>query len=63
VVSAVDLKGHNLGFLDWSRYFSLVAPQLYSWSWVDSVPDPLLLRNLVVPGIEPGTSGSVTGFM
>jgi hypothetical protein len=27
---------------------------------VDPVPDPLLLRkNMVVPGIEPGSSGSV----
>jgi hypothetical protein len=26
---------------------------------VDSVPDPLLLRKLVAPGIEPGTCGSV----
>jgi hypothetical protein len=37
--------GHNLGFLDRSRYFSFqVAPQMYSRSWVDSVPNPLLLR-------------------
>jgi hypothetical protein len=35
----------NLGFLDRSRYFSIqVGPQLYSWGWVDPVPDPLLLR-------------------
>jgi hypothetical protein len=34
-----------LGFLDWNRYFFFqVAPQLYSWGWVDPVPDPLLLR-------------------
>jgi hypothetical protein len=26
---------------------------------VDPVPDPLLLKNLVAPGIEPETSGSV----
>jgi hypothetical protein len=26
---------------------------------MDPVPDPLPLRNLVWPGIEPGTSGSV----
>jgi hypothetical protein len=26
---------------------------------VDPVPDPLLLRTLVMPGIEPGISGSV----
>jgi hypothetical protein len=32
-------------FLDRSRYFFFqVAPQLYSRSWVDPVPDPLLLR-------------------
>jgi hypothetical protein len=35
----------NIGFLDWSRYFSIqVAPQLSSRGWVDPVPDPLLLR-------------------
>jgi hypothetical protein len=40
-------------FLDRSRYFFFqVAPQLCSWGWVDPVPDPLLLRNLVAPGIE-----------
>jgi hypothetical protein len=28
-----------------SCYFSIqVAPQLYSWGWVDPIPDPLLLR-------------------
>jgi hypothetical protein len=41
----------NLSFLDRSRYFFFqIAPQLL----VDSVPDPLLPENLVVPG----TSGS-----
>jgi hypothetical protein len=43
--------------------FYQVAPQLYSRGWVDPVPDPLLFppppENLVVPGIEPGASGSV----
>jgi hypothetical protein len=50
----------NLGSLERSRYFFIhVTPQLSSWSWVDPVPDPLLLRNLVAPGIESGASGSV----
>jgi hypothetical protein len=54
VVSAVDLYGRILGFLDRSRYFSFqVTPPLYSRRWIDPVPDPLLLRNLAEPGIEP----------
>jgi hypothetical protein len=45
VVSATDLHGRILGFVDRSRYyFFQVAPQLYSWDWVDPVPDRLLLR-------------------
>jgi hypothetical protein len=45
VVSAANLYGRNLGFLDRSPYFFFeVAPQLYSRDWIDSVPDPLLLR-------------------
>jgi hypothetical protein len=34
----------NFGFLDRSRYFLEIAPQLSSRGWVDTVPDPLLLR-------------------
>jgi hypothetical protein len=35
----------NIGFQDRSRYFSIqVALQLSSQGWVNSVPDPLLLR-------------------
>jgi hypothetical protein len=46
----------NFGFLYRSRYFSIqVAPQLSSRGWVDPFPDPLFLRNLIAPGIEPGT--------
>jgi hypothetical protein len=45
----------NFGFLDRSRYFLDIAPQLSSRGWVYPVPDPLFLRqNLVAPGIEPG---------
>jgi hypothetical protein len=45
VVSVTDPYGRILDFLDRSRYFFFqVAPQLYSESWVDPVPDPLLLR-------------------
>jgi hypothetical protein len=35
----------NLGFLDRSRYFLEIAPQLSSRGLVDPVPGPLLLRN------------------
>jgi hypothetical protein len=60
VVSVTDPYGHNLGFLDRSRYFFFqVAPQLYSRGWVDPIPHPPLLRKLVGPGTEPGTSRSV----
>jgi hypothetical protein len=47
VVSTTDPHGRILGFLDRNRYyFFQAAPQLYS-------------QNLVEPGIDPGTSGSV----
>jgi hypothetical protein len=37
--------GRILSFPDRSRHFFFqIAPQLYSQGWVDSVPDPLLLR-------------------
>jgi hypothetical protein len=41
----------NLGFLDRSRYFLGIAPQLSSRGFSE---------NLAEPGNEPGTSGSVT---
>jgi hypothetical protein len=45
VVRKTDPYGRILAFLDWSRYFFFqVAPQLYSWGWVDPVADLLLLR-------------------
>jgi hypothetical protein len=45
MVSATYLHSHILGFLDRCHYFFFqVAPQLYSWDWVDPIPDPLLLR-------------------
>jgi hypothetical protein len=37
----------NFGFLDRSRYFLEIAPQLSSWGRVDPVPDPLLLRKKI----------------
>jgi hypothetical protein len=41
----------NLSFLDRSRYFFFqVAPRLSSRGWVDSIPDPLLLRKFGSPG-------------
>jgi hypothetical protein len=54
VDSETDPHGRNLAFPDWSRcYFFPVAPQLYSRGWVDSVPDPLLLR-------KSGSAGNQT---
>jgi hypothetical protein len=35
-----------------------VAPQLFSWGWVDPVPDPLLLRKSGSAGNPTRTSGS-----
>jgi hypothetical protein len=46
VVSVTDPYGRILGFLDRSRYFFHVAPQLYSRGWVDPVPDPLLFFSI-----------------
>jgi hypothetical protein len=46
LVSEDRAYGRNLGFLDRSRYFFQVAPQLYSRGWVDPVPDPQLRRNV-----------------
>jgi hypothetical protein len=61
VVTATDPYGRNLDFLDRSRYFFFqVAPQLYSWGWVDPVPDPLLLRKCGSAGNRTRTSGSAT---
>jgi hypothetical protein len=60
VVSVTDPYGRNLGFVDRSRYFSFqVAPQLYSRGWVDSIPDPLLLRKSGGAGNGTLTSRSV----
>jgi hypothetical protein len=47
MVSATDLYCYILGVLDRSRnFFFQVAPQLYSWGWVNPVPDPLLFRKI-----------------
>jgi hypothetical protein len=60
VVSAINPYGHNLGFLDRSRFFFFqVAKQLYSPGRVDPVPDPLVLRKSGSAGIRTRTSGSV----
>jgi hypothetical protein len=59
VVSVTDAYGRILGFLDRSRYFFFrAAPQLYPRSWVDPVPDPLLLRNCGSAGNRTRNSGS-----
>jgi hypothetical protein len=53
-VIVTDPYGRILVSLVRSRYLFLqVAPQLYSRGWVDPVPDPLLKKNTVAPGIEP----------
>jgi hypothetical protein len=60
VVSVTDPYGHILGFLDRRRYLFLqVAPQSYSWSWVDPVPNPLLFRKSGSAGNRIRTSGSI----
>jgi hypothetical protein len=61
VVSAAEPYSRNLGFLDRSRYFCFqVARQLYSRSWVDPVPDRILLRKSDSAGNRNPTSGSVS---
>jgi hypothetical protein len=60
VVSVTNPYGTILGFLDRSSYFFFqVAPQLYSRGWVAPFQTHYFSENLEVPGIEPGTSGSV----
>jgi hypothetical protein len=60
VVSVAESYGRNLGSLDQSHYlFFQVAPQLFSWCWVDPIPDPLLLRKSVSARNQTQTSGSV----
>jgi hypothetical protein len=47
------------GFLDRSRYFFIqVAPQPHEAEWTP-FRTPYFSENLVGPGMEPGTSGSV----
>jgi hypothetical protein len=59
VVGVTDLYGRNLGFVDRSPYFFFqVVPQLYSWGWVDPVPD-LILRKSGSVGNRTRTSRSV----
>jgi hypothetical protein len=60
VVSVIDPYGRNIGFLDRNRYFFFeVALHLYSRGWVNSVPDPLVLRKSGSAGNRTRTSGSV----
>jgi hypothetical protein len=60
VFSAADPYGRIFGILDRSRYFVFqVAPQLYSWGWVYSVPEPLLLKETGSAGNRTRTSRSV----
>jgi hypothetical protein len=60
MVSVTDPYGHIFGFLDWSCYFFFqIAPQLYSWGWVDPIPVPLLHRKSGSAGNRTRNSGSV----
>jgi hypothetical protein len=55
-----ELYGRNLGFLDRSCYFFFqIAPQLYSRGEWTPFQIHYFSENLVVEGIEHGTSGSV----
>jgi hypothetical protein len=59
VVSVTDPCRRLLGFLDRSRFFFQVSPQLYSRGWMDPVPGPLLLRKSGSAGNRTWTSGPV----
>jgi hypothetical protein len=64
VASVTGPYGRILGFLDRSLYFFFqAAPQLYSRSWVDPVPDPLLLWKSGSAGIESGPLNLYTGTL
>jgi hypothetical protein len=62
----VKYKVSKLAYRIWvilianERVKKKVAPQLYSWGWVDPVPDSLLLRKCGSAGNRTRTSGSVT---
>jgi hypothetical protein len=54
MVSTTNPHGRILRFIDRSRCFSFqVAPQMYSWGRVDSIPNHFS-QNLEAPRIEPG---------
>jgi hypothetical protein len=59
VFSVTDPYGRIFDFLDRSRYFFQVAPQLYSRGRVEPVPDPLLLSKSGSVGNRTRASGSV----
>jgi hypothetical protein len=60
IVSVTHPYNSILGFIGRSHYFFFkVAPQLYLRLWVDSVPDPLLLRKYCSAGNRTRTPGSV----
>jgi hypothetical protein len=60
VVSVTDPHCRILAFLHRSCYFFFqVPPHLYSWGWVDPVPDPLLHRKSGSAGNRTQTSGCV----
>jgi hypothetical protein len=59
VVGTIVPNGRILAFLDWSRFFFHVAPQLYSRDGVVPVPDSLILRKSGSAGNRTRNSGSV----
>jgi hypothetical protein len=60
VVRVTDPYGRILGFLDRRSYlFFRAAPQLWSWGWVNPVPDPVLLRKSGSTGNRTRTPESV----
>jgi hypothetical protein len=60
MVSTTDPYGRNLGFLECSRYFFFqLAPQFYSRGWWTLLQTHYFSENLVAPGTEPRSSGSV----
>jgi hypothetical protein len=57
VVSATDPHGRILGFLERSRYYFFLSC-IHEAEWT-TFQTNYFSENLVAPGIEPGTSGSV----
>jgi hypothetical protein len=63
VVSTPDPHDGILGFLDRSHYYFFRIAQLCSRGWVDSVPDPLLLRKSDSAGKRTQDHEDIRGVM